>query len=42
MLDVNNNFDYLFKIKPGLVKSGYGLKAAEGYIKDERILEKAE
>lgn len=27
-LEVNNNFDYLYKIKPGLVKSGYGIKAA--------------
>lgn len=32
-MDVNNDFDFLFKLKPGLVKSGYGIKSAEGFIK---------
>lgn len=32
-MDVNNDFDFLFKLKPGLVRSGYGIKAAEGFIK---------
>lgn len=27
-MDVNNDFDFLFKLKPGLVKSGYGIKSA--------------
>jgi hypothetical protein len=33
-MDVNNNFDFSHKVKPGLVKSGYGIKSAEGFIKD--------
>ncbi len=33
-MDVNNNFDFSYKIKPGLVKSGYGIKSAEGFMKN--------
>jgi hypothetical protein len=28
-------------VKPGLVKSGYGIKSAEGFMRDERFIEKA-
>ena len=33
-MDVDSNFDYSFKIKPGLVQSGYGIKSAEGFLKN--------
>lgn len=33
-MDVNNDFDFLFKIKPGLVRSGYGIKSAQDYLKN--------
>lgn len=40
-MDVNSNFDLLFKIRPGLVKSGYGIKSAERYLKTEKYIQNA-
>ncbi len=31
-MEVDNDFNYLFKIKPGVVQSGYGIKTAEMFI----------
>lgn len=40
-MDVNTDSDLLFKIKPGLVKSGYGIKSAEGFLKTEKYIQNA-
>jgi hypothetical protein len=31
-MDVDNQFKYLFKMKPGVVQSGYGIKSASGFL----------
>jgi DNA mismatch repair ATPase MutS len=40
MMDVQNNESFLYKVKPGLVRSGYGIKNASNLIKKE-IIERA-
>ena len=37
-MDVNSDFEFLFKVKPGLVKSGYGIRSAEGFMSDEKFI----